>query len=92
MDCSLTELKEIFTTLDLTSSGTIAIADLKQALNEMHSDKHLDDGTVEKLFRGIDLDSSGEIHYNEFLAAVVESQVTINIFLKFFPLTPSKHE
>jgi len=76
---SLTELKEIFTTLDLTSSGTIAIADLKQALNEMHSDKHLDDGTVEKLFRGIDLDSSGEIHYNEFLAAVVESQGLITM-------------
>ena len=29
---------------------------------------------IEKLFKGIDLDDSGDVHYNEFLAAVLESQ------------------
>lgn len=29
---------------------------------------------IEKLFKGIDLDDSGDVHYVEFLAAVLESQ------------------
>jgi len=33
-----------------------------------------DDATIESLFRGIDMDNSGQIHYMEFLAAVAESQ------------------
>jgi calcium-dependent protein kinase len=45
----------------------------------MHSDKQLDDKTVEKLFFGIDVDESGHIDYNEFLAAVVESQGLITM-------------
>eukprot|EP00957_Ditylum_brightwellii_P026581 2010183-Ditylum_brightwellii.AAC.1 len=40
----------------------------------MHSDKHLDNETIENLFEGVDVDKSGQIHYNEFLAALVESQ------------------
>mmetsp|Transcript_6022 Transcript_6022/g.17593 ORF Transcript_6022/g.17593 Transcript_6022/m.17593 type:complete len:161 (+) Transcript_6022:1752-2234(+) len=45
----------------------------------MHSDKHMDDKTIEKLFQGIDVDRSGQIHYNEFIAAVVESQGLITM-------------
>ena len=45
----------------------------------MHSDKHIDDETIEKLFNGIDIDETGQIHYNEFLAAVVESQGLITM-------------
>eukprot|EP00586_Coscinodiscus_wailesii_P006518 CAMPEP_0172488964 /NCGR_PEP_ID=MMETSP1066-20121228/18693_1 /TAXON_ID=671091 /ORGANISM="Coscinodiscus wailesii, Strain CCMP2513" /LENGTH=617 /DNA_ID=CAMNT_0013256509 /DNA_START=64 /DNA_END=1917 /DNA_ORIENTATION=+ len=71
---SLTELRDMFYNLDKKSSGTIELTELKQALKEMHSDKHLDDETIEKLFKGIDIDNSGEIHYMEFLAAVAEGQ------------------
>jgi calcium-dependent protein kinase len=45
----------------------------------MHSDKQLNDETIEKLFHGIDVEESGQIHYNEFLAAVVESQGLITM-------------
>ena len=45
----------------------------------MHNDKHMDDATIEKLFSGIDNDKSGQIHYHEFLAAVVESQGLITM-------------
>ena len=40
----------------------------------MGAEKHLDERTIEKLFKGIDVDKSGLIHYHEFLAAVIESQ------------------
>lgn len=53
--------------------------ELKGALKIMHSDKQLNDETLEKLFHGIDVYESGQIHYNEFLAAVVESQGLITM-------------
>jgi len=70
---SLDELKNLFIAIDVSNTGTITLADLKNAM-KMHSDKNLEDETVEKLFRGIDLYHSGDIHYIEFLAAVAESQ------------------
>lgn len=76
---SLHELEEIFTSLDSEGSGTVSLIDLKNALKRMHSDKQLDDETLEKLFYGIDVDASGQIHYQEFLAAVVESQGLITM-------------
>lgn len=70
----LDELKNMFISIDVSNTGTITLADLKDAMQRMHSDKHLDDATIEKLFAGIDQDHSGHIHYVEFLAAVIESQ------------------
>ena len=34
---------------------------------------------IEKLFKGIDIDKSGNIHYAEFIAAVIESQGLITM-------------
>jgi len=76
---SLSELRDIFTVLDAKGTGTITLVGLKKALKQMHSDKNMDDATIEKLFIGIDTGNCGEIHYNEFLAAVVESQGLITM-------------
>lgn len=76
---SMKELQEIFTNLDSDGAGTVSLVDLKNALKRMHSDKHLTDETLEKLFHGIDVDHSGQIHYQEFLAAIVESQGLITM-------------
>ena len=76
---SMKELQEIFTNLDSDGAGTVSLVDLKDALKRMHSDKHLTDETLEKLFHGIDVDHSGQIHYQEFLAAIVESQGLITM-------------
>jgi len=67
---SLHELRDIFVVLDTEASGTVTLVDLKKALQQVHSDRHMDDETIEKLFHGIDVDCSGQIHWNEFLAAV----------------------
>lgn len=76
---SLNELRDLFTVLDSQGTGTITLVDLQNALGQMHSDKHMDDATIEKLFQGIDVDRSGQVHYNEFLAAVAESQGLITM-------------
>jgi len=71
---SLQELAKLFSSIDIDNEGTITLLDLKEALRTMEADKHLDEKTIEKLFKGIDVDKTGLIHYHEFLAAVVESQ------------------
>lgn len=76
---SLHELRDIFVALDAEGDGIITLVDLKTALQNMHSDKGFDEATIEKLFIGIDQDNSGQIHYNEFLAAVIESQGLITM-------------
>ena len=51
---SLHELRDIFVVLDTEASGTVTLMDLKNALQQVHSDRHMDDETIEKLFHGID--------------------------------------
>lgn len=51
---SLHELRDIFVVLDTEASGTVTLVDLKKALQQVHSDRHMDDETIEKLFHGID--------------------------------------
>ena len=51
---SLHELRDIFVVLDTEATGTVTLMDLKKALQEVHSDRHMDDETIEKLFHGID--------------------------------------
>lgn len=54
---SLHELRDIFVVLDTEASGTVTLVDLKKALQQVHSDRHMNDETIEKLFHGIDGES-----------------------------------
>jgi Ca2+-binding EF-hand superfamily protein len=54
---SIEELSEMFMVMDTYGNGTVSLAELKQALHE--SDTQMDDVTIEKLFKGIDVDNSG---------------------------------
>ena len=40
--------------LDTQGSGTVTLVDLKKALLQVHSERLMDDETIEKLFHGID--------------------------------------
>mmetsp|Transcript_24292 Transcript_24292/g.50120 ORF Transcript_24292/g.50120 Transcript_24292/m.50120 type:complete len:577 (-) Transcript_24292:498-2228(-) len=51
---SLHELRDIFVVLDTQGSGTVTLVDLKKALLQVHSERLMDDETIEKLFHGID--------------------------------------
>lgn len=65
-------LNEQFLMADTEDTGTLNLLELKNALHKVNPD--MSDETIETIFKGIDQDHSGEIHYNEFLAALAESQ------------------
>jgi SpoVK/Ycf46/Vps4 family AAA+-type ATPase len=67
----VSQLREWFLNADTTDSGTITLQELKDALKKVTPDA--DDSKIEILFRGVDRDQSGHIHYAEFLAALSES-------------------
>lgn len=58
---SLHELRDIFVVLDTEASGTVTLVDLKKALQQVHSDRHMNDETIEKLFHGIDGESDAVV-------------------------------
>jgi calcium-dependent protein kinase len=64
-------LQEAFLMADTTHSGTITMPELKNAFKKLNI-PDLDDDEMEKIFKGMDHDHSGQIHYAEFLAALAE--------------------
>ncbi len=81
----LKRLEEIFISADTQNTGTINFIELKEALSKVTS-ASLDDAKVDHIFKGIDHDQTGQIHYAEFLAALAESQglVTMNRLAEAF--------
>jgi hypothetical protein len=69
--CEVSKLREWFLNADTLDTGTITLQELKVAFKKVTPDA--DDAKIEVLFRGIDRDKSGHIHYDEFLAALSES-------------------
>eukprot|EP00560_Eucampia_antarctica_P008246 CAMPEP_0197824004 /NCGR_PEP_ID=MMETSP1437-20131217/1319_1 /TAXON_ID=49252 ORGANISM="Eucampia antarctica, Strain CCMP1452" /NCGR_SAMPLE_ID=MMETSP1437 /ASSEMBLY_ACC=CAM_ASM_001096 /LENGTH=680 /DNA_ID=CAMNT_0043423463 /DNA_START=29 /DNA_END=2071 /DNA_ORIENTATION=- len=81
----LKRLEEIFLTVDVGSTGTINLIELREALRNI-STTTVDESRVEDIFKGIDHDQSGQICYAEFLAALAESQglLTMNRLAEAF--------
>jgi calcium-dependent protein kinase len=71
------QLKEIFLRADTEDTGTLNLAELRNAVVKLEPD--LSEKEIEDLFKGIDQDESGEIHYMEFLAALAESQGLVTL-------------
>lgn len=69
------QVREAFLELDTTRSGTITLPEFKQAL---HSKFQLNDEALEKAFHALDANHTDEIHYSEFLAAMVSSRVALH--------------
>lgn len=72
------EVRELFLMMDTNTSGTITLPELKEVLQKIESNT-MSEEDIEELFKAIDYDRSGEIHYAEFLAALSESQGLITI-------------
>jgi len=73
------KLRDIFMMADIEDTGTINLFELKAAFKSFNLDADADDATVERIFKGIDHDKSGQIHYAEFLAALVEGHGLITM-------------
>lgn len=69
------EVKDAFLTLDKDRSGTITSSEFKQVLMEQF---HFKDQEVSRLFEALDTSGDDEIHYSEFLAAMVSTRIAMH--------------
>ncbi len=71
-DDSIGQLREMFKTLDKGNKGTINADDLKEAVKQLGVSSSPE--VVEGMLQRLDADNSGEIEYEEFLAAAVNKK------------------
>lgn len=68
-------LKRMFCRFDRQQHGEITLAEFRETLSGYYS---YTDEELEHMFRGIDIDGTGKVHYTEFLAATLESSGAID--------------
>jgi len=68
------ELTDIFKSIDKNSDGVLTMTEFKEGLDYFNSKigLNLNEEELALLFEGIDLDKSGTINYNEFLASTLD--------------------
>jgi calcium-dependent protein kinase len=69
------ELRETFLAMDKTKSGCITLKEFKECLEAKYD---FTDDQVKSLFQSVDTSNTDEIHYSEFLAAMVSSRVQLH--------------
>jgi len=69
----LEELRNMFVKIDVDDSGTISLAEFKDAML-MHPEVPPD--KVEQMFHNMDTNNSGDVDYLEFLSATISTQKT----------------
>lgn len=69
-DDEITNLKEIFSTLDKNNDGTLTFEEIKQGCSKLNSNLNF-----EEVFNSLDTDKSGSINYTEFIAATIDQQI-----------------
>merc|ERR1719183_1157744 len=72
---SCAKLADYFVSLDASQQGAITLRSLKQLMvDEFHM---ADEGEVERVFLALDYNHDNEIHYSDFLAAMMGSQIEL---------------
>ncbi|CAK9094630.1 unnamed protein product [Durusdinium trenchii] len=69
------QVRDAFLQIDKDRSGTITINEFKQAVEQ---NLQIDDETLEKAFKALDASHKDEVHYHEFLAAMVASRIHLH--------------
>jgi len=69
------QVRDAFIEIDTDRSGTITIAEFKTVLQEKF---HIDDEHVAAAFESLDTNHAEEIHYSEFLAAMMSSRIQVH--------------
>merc|ERR1712032_807076 len=69
------QVRRSFIDMDVTRTGTITASEFKQVLEERF---HISDDEASEAFRALDANNQNEIHYSEFLAAMVSSRIKIH--------------
>ncbi|CAE7042195.1 CPK4 [Symbiodinium natans] len=69
------QVQEAFIALDHSQQGTIKLADLKQVMEEKFN---VSEGEARKCFDALDTNHDEEIHYSDFLAAMVSTRISLH--------------
>mmetsp|Transcript_25074 Transcript_25074/g.58208 ORF Transcript_25074/g.58208 Transcript_25074/m.58208 type:complete len:533 (-) Transcript_25074:111-1709(-) len=69
------QVREAFLELDKEHKGVVSLADLRQV---MQSRFEIDDAQINEVFEALDTNHDQEIHYSEFLAAMVSSRIQLH--------------
>jgi Ca2+-binding EF-hand superfamily protein len=69
------EVREAFLELDVNKTGTITVGELKQVLEAKFS---IPDEETMRVFKALDTENTNEIHYSEFLGAMVSSRIALH--------------
>ena len=65
----------MFNQFDKEKNGEISLEEFKEALSEQYD---YTEEEAENLFKGVDVDGTGKVHYMEFLAATMEAHGSID--------------
>jgi len=68
-------VRQHFVSLDQNKQGTITLSELKKVLVEKF---HISDEETLQIFKALDSNNNEEIHYSDFLAAMVSTQIVMH--------------
>jgi len=69
------KVREYFISMDESKQGTITLAELKQVLEHKF---HIPDNETRAIFAAMDSNHDEEIHYSDFLAAMVSTRIALH--------------
>lgn len=69
------QVHEYFVSMDKHMQGTITLMDLKQVMVDKF---HIPEGETKKVFEALDTTHDDSIHYSDFLAAMVNTRITMH--------------
>ncbi|CAN0371928.1 unnamed protein product, partial [Hapterophycus canaliculatus] len=70
----ISHLAEEFDHADNNNNGEVSLVEFERWLEANDAARGMTDEDVEALFRSVDVDNSGYIHFNEFLAATIQQR------------------
>ena len=70
-ESEVTKLREMFNQLDTTNSGTLTIAEIREAFHKLGH--NISEEDINTIWKGLDFHQDGKINYTEFLAATMSS-------------------
>jgi len=69
------KVRDYFISMDTTQQGTITLGELQQV---MVTKFHISDEETQAIFKAMDTNSDEEIHYSDFLAAMVSTRIAVH--------------
>merc|ERR1719183_1663422 len=69
------KVRDYFIAMDKSQQGTITLPELKEVLINKF---HITDAETAEIFHALDTNSDEEIHYSDFLAAMVSTRIAVH--------------